>query len=279
MEFLSSLFSLPPGQVLALVSVAFCAGIVDAIAGGGGLLNVPALMLAGLDPVSAVATNKLQGTFGVLASTRAYARAGLINVRDMAQAVAGSAIGAGLGAISAQVIPTGALRTVVPFLLLALALFIALSPKLTDAESHRRLGRSGFALGAASVIGFYDGIFGPGGGTFFFIALVLLLGQGVTRAAANAKLLNLASNAGAFALFALSGHIVWALGVSMGLAAMAGSAIGARAALKQGAKLIKPLVIVVSIGMALRLMLVSSHPVGAWLGPRLAPWFAPWLAQ
>ena len=264
MEFLSGLFGLPLSHVLALVMVAFCAGIVDAIAGGGGLLNVPSLMLAGLDPVSAVATNKLQGTFGVFASTRAYARAGLIDLRGMWLPVAGSAFGAGLGAVSAQIVPTGALRTAVPFILIALALFVAFSPKLTDAESHRRMAVTGFAVGVASPIGFYDGIFGPGGGTFFFVALVLLLGQGVTRAAANAKLLNLASNVGAFALFALSGHIVWGLGFVMGLAAMAGSAIGARAALKQGAKLIKPLVILVAMAMALKLMLDPVHPVGAW---------------
>lgn len=265
MDSLLSLFPVPLSHVLVLMGVAFVAAIVDSIAGGGGLLNVPALMLAGLDPVSAVATNKLQGTFGVLSATRAYGRAGLIDFRGMAPAVAGSAIGAGLGAIAAQVVPIGALRTIVPFLLIGLALFVAASPKITDTESRQRLGLLAFSGSLAAVIGFYDGIFGPGGGTFFFISLVLVLGQGVTRAAANAKLLNLASNAGAFALFAFSGHIHWALGLCLGLSAMAGAQIGARAALKNGAALIKPLVVAVSILMALRLMADSSHPVGAWL--------------
>jgi uncharacterized membrane protein YfcA len=121
-------------------------------------------------------------------------------------------------------VPIGALRTIVPFLLIGLALFVAFSPKLTDAESRqRRCGLLVFAASFAAGIGFYDGIFGPGGGTFFFMALVLLLGQGVTRAAANAKLLNLSpAMPGRFALFAFSGHIHWALGLCLGLASMPG---------------------------------------------------------
>lgn len=265
MDLFLNVFHLPPETVLALAAVSFVAAIVDAVAGGGGLLNVPALMLAGLEPVSAVATNKLQGTFGVLSSTRTYARAGLIDLKAMRVPFLGSALGAALGAIAAQVVPSGALRTIVPFILIALALFIALSPKLTDAESRARLGLVAFAMAVASVIGFYDGFFGPGGGTFFFISLVVLLGQGVTRAAANAKLLNLASNAGALGLFAFSGHLYWALGLVLGLAAWMGARIGARAALRQGAGLIKPLVIIVSMLMALRLMLDAAHPVGQWL--------------
>lgn len=265
MEWLSDLFGLSPGTVLALVCVSFCAAIIDSIAGGGGLLNVPALLLAGLDPVSAVATNKLQGSFGVLSATRAYARAGLIDWKGTLPAFVGSAVGAGTGAVMAQVIPLGALKTAVPFLLIAIALFIAFSPKLSDAESRERVRPALYAATFAVMIGFYDGIFGPGGGTFFFITLVVLLGQGVTRAAANAKFLNLASNVGAFALFAFSGHIYWALGVVLGCAAMAGAQIGARAALRQGAALIKPVVVIVSILMALKLMSDASHPIGQWL--------------
>lgn len=265
MEAFLALFHLPPETVLLLAMVSFVAAVVDSIAGGGGLLNVPAMMLAGLPPVSAVATNKLQGTFGVLSSARTFARAGLIEPRAMRLAFLASLAGAGLGAIAAQIIPATLLKTVVPFILLALALFVALSPKLTDSESRARVAPLPYALAVAPPIAFYDGFFGPGGGTFFFITLVTLTGQGVTRAAANAKFLNLASNAGSLALFAFSGHLYWALGIVLGLAAWFGARIGAGAALRKGAALIKPLVIVVSSLMALRLLLDATHPVGAWL--------------
>lgn len=265
MEAFEALFHLPLTTVLGLLAIAFFAGIVDAIAGGGGMLNVPAMMLAGLDPVSAVATNKLQGTFGVTSAVRSYSRAGLIDWRSMRGLVAASAIGAALGAIVAQKVPSDGLRIAVPFLLIALAIFVATSPKLTDTEAHRRLSFSAFAVAFAVPIGFYDGFFGPGGGTFFFLALVTLLGQGVTRAAGNAKLLNLASNAGSLLLFAFSGKIWWVLGVALGLSAFAGAQVGAAQALKRGAALIKPVVVLMAIAMALRLLFDASHPVGGWL--------------
>ncbi|MCA0423864.1 MAG: TSUP family transporter [Proteobacteria bacterium] len=265
MDLFVSLFHLPPESVLLLAAVSFVAAIVDSIAGGGGLLNVPAMMLAGLPPVSAVATNKLQGTFGVLSSARTYARAGLIDARAMRGSFIAAFVAAGIGAIAAQMIPSTLLRVIVPFILLGLALFVALSPKLTDSESRVRMAPLPYALAVAPPIAFYDGFFGPGGGTFFFITLVTLAGLGVTRAAANAKFLNVASNAGALALFAFSGHLYWALGLVLGLAAWFGARIGARAALSKGAALIKPLVIIVSSLMALRLLFDPTHPVGAWL--------------
>lgn len=265
MPDLTALIGVSLPTLLMLMGVSFCAAIVDAIAGGGGLLNVPSLMIAGLDPVSAVATNKVQGTFGVTSSTLAYARAGLIHFRPMAFLFLCSFAGAGAGAVAAQVVPIGALRTWIPLVLIALAAFVALSPKLTDADSHQRLRPALFAVLFAAPIGFYDGIFGPAGGTFFFIALVTLLGQGVLKAAAHTKLLNLASNLGALALFLASGKIYWTVGLLLGLAAFAGAQIGARAALRRGARLIKPLVVTVSILMALRLALDPAHPIGVWL--------------
>lgn len=268
MDAFISLFHVSPATVAALMAVSFIAAIIDAIAGGGGLLNVPALMLAGFNPVAAVATNKVQGLVAVISASRTYARAGLIDVRTLLPAFLGAFLGSILGAISAQILPMGLVRTLVPFLLVGVALFVAFSPKLTDAESHRRLSPLAFAASFAAGIGFYDGIFGPGAGAFFFMALVSLLGLGVTRAAANAKFLNVASNGGAFLLFALSGQIFWALGIAQALASYAGAQIGARLALRRGATLIKPLVVIVCLIMAARLMLDSGHPLGAALGLR-----------
>lgn len=264
MELLAAI-GVPLSTLALLMLVAFVAGIIDGIAGGGGMLNLPALMLAGLDPVSAVATNKLQGTFGVASATRSFARAGLIDFRAMKPAVIAALIGSMLGAVGAQVIPSHYLRLIVPFLLIALALFVATSRKLSDAEAHQRLPMATFATAFAAPIGFYDGFFGPGGGTFYFIALVTLIGQGVTRAAGNAKLLNNASNVGALALYAVSGVVWWGVGITLGFASYAGAHVGAKLAMKKGAQLIKPLVVIVSLALAIRLLTGADHPVGAWL--------------
>ncbi|HRJ70022.1 MAG TPA: TSUP family transporter [Beijerinckiaceae bacterium] len=265
MPDLMSLIGVSFSTLMALMAVSFCAAIVDAIAGGGGLLNVPSLMIAGLDPVSAVATNKVQGSFGVASSTLAYARAGLIRFREMAFLFLCSFVGAGAGAVAAQTLPIGALRTWIPLVLIGLALFVATAPKLTDADSHARLRPAVFAFLFAAPIGFYDGMFGPAGGTFFFIALVTMLGQGVLKAVAHTKLLNLASNLGALCLFLFSGKIYWAVGLCLGVAAFAGAQIGARAALSRGARLVKPMVVAVAVLMAIRLLLDPAHPVGQWL--------------
>jgi uncharacterized membrane protein YfcA len=262
---LTAIVGLAPETLALLMAVALCAGVIDGIAGGGGMLNVPSLMLAGLDPVSAVATNKLQGTFGVASAARSFARARLIDWRAMRLPFWFAVAGSMLGAVAAQIIPSDFLRLVVPFLLIALALFVATSRKLSDDAAHQRVSAVAFAAAFSAPIGFYDGFFGPGGGTFYFIALVTLLGQGVTRAAGNAKLLNLASNAGSLAVYAASGIIWWWVGVALGLCSYAGAGIGARLAMKKGAALIKPLVVIVAIALALRLLAAPDHPFGAWL--------------
>lgn len=268
-EMLEGVFSLPLATVAVLFAVSVLAAVIDSVAGGGGLLNVPALMLAGLDPVAAVGTNKIQGTFGAVSASRAYHLAGLIEARAMAPAFGAALIGGGLGAVSAQIVPLGLIRTAVPFLLIAIALFVALSPKLSDDATRARMALVPYALVGCLPIAFYDGIFGPGAGTFLFISLVALLGQGVTRAAGNAKFLNLGSNAGALTLFAAAGVVNWPLGLALGIGSIIGARIGARAALRQGARLIKPLVVCVAILMALRLMADPSHPVGLWLRSHL----------
>ena len=265
MDQIISTFGISGTAILLLMLAAFVAGFVDAIAGGGGLINLPSLMLAGLDPVQAVATNKLLGSLGVASATASYAKAGLIDWRAARFQIICSFAGAGLGAIAAQHVPIGALRTWVPLAMIGVAIFLSFSPKLTDAESHQRISPLAFALTFALAIGFYDGIFGPGGGTFYFIALVMLSGQGVLRAAANTKLLNLASNLGAFALFAFSGKIFWLTGLAMGIFAMFGAQLGARTALVRGASVIKPMVVIVSVIMAIRLILDKTNPIGAWL--------------
>lgn len=133
------IFEVLPHVVLLLVLAAFLAGFVDSIAGGGGLISVPALLLAGANPIEALATNKLQGTFGAATAAATYARAGHVRLREQLGMAVISAIGGGLGALVAHLIPVGVLRVVMPVILVAVALFFALKPGLSDADRVERV--------------------------------------------------------------------------------------------------------------------------------------------
>lgn len=255
-------FSLAPDIVALLALVAFIAGFVDAIAGGGGLITVPALLIAGVPPVQAIATNKLQGTFGVFSSTLAFLRAGAIE-KSLVLPLGIAALAGGIGGAGlATLLPVTLLRLAIPFVLIAIALYMALTPKFGDGDARTRLTPRLFAGSVGLVIGAYDGLFGPGAGTFYLIGLVLLCGFPLLRATAHTKLMNAASNLGALGFFLLAGHVLIVPGLVMGCGAAAGAWLGARTSLKHGARLIRPLVIVVSLLMAMRLLSEPSHPVG-----------------
>lgn len=240
--------------VVALVVAAFFAGAIDAIAGGGGLITVPALLLAGATPIEAVATNKVQACFGAATSTLTYARAGQVDLRHQRGAALIAFAAGGAGAVLAQWLPTQAFRLGLPVILIAIALFFALKPGLTDADRVQRMAPPVFAATIVPLVGAYDGLIGPGAGSFYMIGFVLLAGYGVLKATAHTKLLNFASNLGGLLLFALTGHPWWAVGIAMGVAQIAGARVGARLAMKNGAKAIKPLLVITSTAMALRLI-------------------------
>jgi uncharacterized membrane protein YfcA len=248
------LFEVLPQIALLLILAAFLAGFVDSIAGGGGLITVPALLLAGASPIEALATNKLQGTFGAATATLSYARAGHVRLTDQAgMAVISMLSGAG-GALVAHLIPVEALRVVMPVVLVAVALFFALKPGLSDADRVERMRPGVFAFTAVPLVAAYDGFFGPGTGSFFMLAFVMLAGFGVLKATAHTKLLNFASNIGSLSVFIFSGAMWWAVGSAMALAQIAGAALGARLAMRVGSRLIKPLLVVTSSAMAARLL-------------------------
>lgn len=248
------MFEVLPHLVILLVLAAFVAGFVDSIAGGGGLISVPALLLAGASPIEALATNKLQGTFGAATATVTYARAGHVRLREQLGMAVISAIGGAAGALVAHLVPVGVLRVVMPVILVAVALFFALKPGLSDSDRAERVRPGVFAVTAVPLIAAYDGFFGPGTGSFFMLAFVMLAGFGVLKATAHTKLLNFASNIGSLAVFIHSGAIWWAVGLCMAAAQVAGASIGARLAMRIGAGLIKPLLVITSAGMAARLL-------------------------
>ena len=201
-----------------------------------------------------MATNKLQGTFGAATATATYARAGHVRLRDQLGMAAISAVGGAAGALVAHLMPVGFLRIVMPVILVAVALFFAFKPGLSDNDRVERIRPGIFAMTAVPLIAAYDGFFGPGTGSFFMLAFVMLAGFGVLKATAHTKLLNFASNIGSLAVFIPSGAMWWAVGLAMAAAQVAGASLGARLAMRVGARLIKPLLVVTSTGMAGRLL-------------------------
>ncbi|MBL9053390.1 MAG: TSUP family transporter [Tabrizicola sp.] len=248
------MFEVSTHLALILVLAAFCAGFIDSIAGGGGLISVPALLLAGASPVEALATNKLQGTFGAATSTLTYARAGQVRPQDQLGMAAISALSGAGGALVAHLIPVEALRVVMPVVLIGVAAFFALKPGLSDDARAERMKPAVFAATVVPAIAAYDGFFGPGTGSFFMMGFVLLAGYGVLKATAHTKMLNFSSNIGSLVVFIPSGATWWAVGLAMAAAQVLGASLGARLALRIGSRLIKPLLVMVSTAMALRLL-------------------------
>ncbi|NHF73008.1 TSUP family transporter [Paracoccus xiamenensis] len=248
------MFELALDVTLLLIAAAFAAGFVDAIAGGGGLITVPVLMLAGLPPAQALATNKVQGVFGAATAALSYASSGLVDLRKQMGAAAIAFLAGLAGAFCVSLIPTQALRYVLPLILIAIAAFFALKPGLSDADRTARITPAAFTLFVVPFIGFYDGLVGPGTGAFFMLGFVMLAGYGILRATAHTKLLNFASNLGGLVAFALVGKPLWITGLAMGAAQIAGAWVGSRLAMRIGAKLIKPLLVVTSTTLALKLI-------------------------
>jgi uncharacterized protein len=243
-----------------LCATAFAAGFVDSIAGGGGLLTIPAMLLAGLPPVTTVATNKVQGTLSIISALFTYHRSGMVEWRA-GLPMAGVAFIIGIsGALSVQFLPKEAISALIPALLIAVALYFGFTRGLGDADRKARLSRLVFVGLVIPPIAFYDGFLGPGAGSFYALALMALQGFGLTRTTAMTKLLNGGSNAGSLLLFALSGSVLWPLGLAMGLFSMLGAQIGARLAVRQGARLIRPLIVAVCCALSVRMLLDPSNP-------------------
>jgi uncharacterized protein len=251
--------------LMFLAGAAFVAGFVDSIAGGGGLLALPSLLIAGLDPVAALATNKLQGSFGTASATYAYWRKGHLEIADHWKTIVATFLAACIGVATIKYAPTSLLSAALPILLITIAIYFALSPKLNDDSRAARIPAAAFAFGLAPAIGFYDGIFGPGTGSFFMLALVTLMGLGIVQATAQTKLLNFTSNIASLLVFAFSGKIIWTLGLIMGLAQFAGAQLGSRLAMKQGPKIIRPLLVIVCVAMAVKLILDPENPLRVFL--------------
>ncbi len=249
----ADVFEFLPETLLLLVAAAFFAGFIDSIAGGGGLITVPALLLAGATPIETLGTNKLQSVFGSGSATISYARAGHVNVMQQLPMGAASFVASMAGAYCASLLPQDVFRQVLPFVLVGIALYFMLKPDVSDLDTAERLKPLVFTLTLVPVIGFYDGIFGPGTGSFFMLGFVALAGFGLLKATAHTKFLNLASNLGSLIVFVALGVVLWKTALAMGVGQFFGARLGAKFAMKNGAKIIKPLLVFVCVALAARL--------------------------
>jgi uncharacterized membrane protein YfcA len=242
-----------------LFIVGVVAGWIDSIVGGGGLITVPVLLSFGLSPTDALGTNKLQAVFGSGGATWHFGQARLINFRKVKSGVAFTAVGAAAGALMVQRVQPDFLRAIIPFLLIAIAVYFLVRHQLGDADAQPRwkAGMFHFVFGIA--LGFYDGLFGPGTGSFWATAYVLLLGFNLTKATAHTKLMNFTSNAAALVVFIAGGNVRWVAGLVMGVGQFLGAQLGARLVVNRGVKFIRPIFILVAIAVSIRLLLMAGH--------------------
>lgn len=247
-------------EVIAfLMAVAFVAGTVDAFAGGGGLLVVPALLAVGASPAAALGTNKLQSTFGVAMAVVTFARRGRVDFRRFALPSVCAFVGSAAGAFVLTRIDAQFLAGFIPLLLIAMAVYYLLKPNLID-DRHVR-ARPFLLLVLAGVIGIYDGFFGPGAGSFYATVLIAVFGLGAISAIAHTKLLNFASNSASLLVLLAAGEVLLIAGFAMAGASIAGGYVGAHSTMRFGARAVRPLLIVMCLAMTAKLLADPANPL------------------
>lgn len=240
--------------LIMLFFVACAAGFIDAIAGGGGLITLPALLAAGVPPTQALGTNKLQSSFGSFSASLYFIRKGHVSLKEMLVPIVCTFIGAASGAELVQHIDSSILTTLIPGLLVAISLYFLLAPQTRPESTRKPMSMNVFALVIGTSVGFYDGFFGPGTGSIFAICFVLLGQFTLVEATARTKILNFTSNIAALTFFLIAGLPIWEIGLVMAAGQFIGGRLGATVVISKGTKWIRPLVIVMSMLMAMKLL-------------------------
>jgi uncharacterized protein len=243
--------------VLLLCLAAGFAGWVDAVSGGGGLVQLPALLVAlpGAAPVTVLATNKLASICGTSVAAATYYRRIRPDLRTALPMAAVALVGSALGALCASVLPEGVFRPLVLVLLVGVAAYTVLRPSLGAVQDLRWGGRRHYVaagLGGAG-LGSYDGIFGPGTGSFLVFLLVGLLGYSFLQASAKARIVNVGTNLGALLVFVPQGAPMWRLGLAMGACNVAGGWLGAHTAIRRGSRFVRIVFLAVVTALILKL--------------------------
>jgi uncharacterized protein len=230
------------------------AGWIDAIAGGGGMVTVPLLLGIGVPPQMVLGTNKFQASFGSFTAARHYIGSDVVSLRDALPGILWTLAGSAVGTVAVQQIDPAVLNVIIPFLLLGIAISMLVSPDLGHAVTRSRMSRGAFYLLFGLLLGFYDGFFGPGVGTFWAIAFVLGLGFDLRKATGYTKVMNFASNIVSLAVFALGGVVLWLPGIVMAAGQIAGARLGSGMVVKRGTRFIRPVFIAIVILTTLKLL-------------------------
>lgn len=237
-----------------LFATGLTAGLVDSIAGGGGLLTLPVLLGIGLPPHAALGTNKFQSSFGSFTSTMYYRRHSVVSIREGIIGVIFTAIGTVIGAWLVQQITSDILSHLIPWLLFAIAIYTFFTPKFSDRDGDVKIPKNVFFIFFGLLFGFYDGFFGPGVGSFWAFAFVVLLGFNLRKATGFTKLMNFTSNIVSVIMFLIGGNVWFLIALVMGAGQIIGSVIGAHLVIRKGAKLIRPVFITIVILTTIKLL-------------------------
>jgi len=232
----------------------FAGGLIDSIAGGGGLITLPALMAVGVPAHIALGTNKLQSACGTSLAVWRFYRAGLMKTPALGWAVLASFLASAVGAWAVTMVSKDLLRLLIPWLLGAVAIYTAMNRRFGLAAGTRRMGHLAFALGFGVILGSYDGFFGPGCGSFWMLALVALLGLELRDATGYTKAVNLASNLGALGFFLFAGQVQFAAALAMIGGQLFGARIGSGLVIHRGSALIRPVFLTVVFAMTIKLL-------------------------
>jgi uncharacterized membrane protein YfcA len=227
--------------LLFLFLIGLFAGTVDAIAGGGGLITLPVLLSLGMPPSIAFGTNKLQGVTGTLVATLKYHRHGFIAIKKLYPCIITGMAGSILGVIAVEAISGDILRKIIPGILAIILLYSVCSPRMGQEDHPPRMNTLVFYLISGFALGFYDGFFGPGTGSFWVFALTFFLGLNLIKATACTKVFNLNSSLVATICFGIGGHIDYRIGLVMAAGQLIGGRLGAHLAITKGARLIRPI--------------------------------------
>lgn len=243
--------------ILILCAAGFVAAAVDAIAGGGGIITVPSLLAAGIPPHFALGTNKFASSFGAVTSAYTFTSSGKVNIPLMRYAAPCTLAGAAIGVQAVLHINQKYLQVTILILVFATALYTVLKKDFGSEDNFKGLTRNNIIYGCiiAFTLGFYDGFFGPGTGAFLIFLFVTVFGFDFTIASGNSKVLNFVSNITSLVLFSLNGKIYFFIGIPMGLSMMAGARIGSKIAIKNGAKIIKPIFVTIALALTVKLLL------------------------
>ena len=243
--------------LIAYFLIAMAAACVDAIAGGGGLITMPALLWIGIPPSVAIATNKLGAMAGSLSAALHFISKGEVKLGSAYRLAISVFVGSLIGAFCLSRIDNAILSKIIPFLLIAFAAYFIMSPNIGQKDKLPKTSITTFGLAIAPCLGFYDGFFGPGAGSLMAASCVVFLGFNLLKATAHAKVLNFSSNLAALLFFLFSGKIYWDIGLAMMGGQLIGGRLGAKLVMKSGQKLIRSIMVGVTLLISIKLLVAS----------------------